>query len=104
MRKTSTTPTPGGFHAVWNECLIFEITVPQLAFVRFEVHDSLADGPKQEDKDPMLASHTSRLLCLRSGFGTVPLVSADSSLNKQLPRLFVRVELQFPDGPIVSRC
>ena len=99
--KTHITSTAGGFHAVWNVHLSFEVEVPQLAFVRFEVRDSLK-GNDQED-DPVLASYTSRLLCLRSGVCTVPLVSADRSLSKQPPRLFVRVDLQFPNVPIDSR-
>lgn len=100
--RTPTTSTAGGFHVVWNAELRFGVAVPQVAFVRFEVRDSERDGP-QTGTDPMLASYTSRLLCVRSGFCTVPLVSAARLQNEQPPRLFVRVDLQVPEVPAVSR-
>lgn len=99
--STSTAQTTGGFHAVWNAQFRFGIAVPQLAFLRFEVRDSEKNGP-QEATDPLLASYTSRLLCVRSGLCTVPLVSASRSQDEQ-PRLFVRVALELPEAPTVSR-
>jgi hypothetical protein len=93
MLTTPITATAGGFHAVWNADLSFNVAVPQLAFVRFEVLDSSAN----EDFVPVVASYTSRLLCLRFGFCTVTLVPADRSLSGR-PHLFVRVDIHKKDG------
>ena len=101
-QRTATAPTAGGFHVLWNAQFRFGVAVPQVAFVRFEVRDSEKDGP-QSGNDPVLATYTSRLLCVRSGFCSVPLVSAARLQNEQPPRLFVRVDLQLPEVQTVSR-
>lgn len=94
-RLTGLSKTPGGFHPVWNEKLTFDVDVPQLSFVRFEVRDAVAANGARRADDPLLAQYTVKLLNIRNGLRTVPLSSPAGDALRNA-RLFVRVNIHPP--------
>jgi len=57
-----------GFHPVWNQEMVFEVAVPQLAIIYFQVMDHESYG-----KNELVAQHSIPFSSLQQGFRTVHL-------------------------------
>lgn len=74
-----------GLHPVWNHKASFDLRVPSLAMIRFEVHDHQANV--------LVCSYTMRCEAMRLGLRTVPLYKPDG-MKDTFARLFVIAELE----------
>ena len=76
-----------GLNPIWNETFVFDITVPDLALIRFVVYDEDMFG------DPNFLGHgTYPIKCLRRGFRSVPLKN-EYSEELELASLLVHIDI-----------
>ncbi|CAF1380550.1 unnamed protein product [Didymodactylos carnosus] len=76
-----------GLNPVWNETMVFNITVPELCLVRFVVFDSDTIG-----SDDILASFCLPLTTIQTGYRHIHLREVDD--DPTYSTLFVHVDIQ----------